>query len=130
MALHGTHWQATSSRGKTLVSSCCSSFPLTSCAQQDSMEDGRENPFLEESLQWIGALVRNQGKNINQLCYVDLIINGRTIHALVDFSASHNFLKKELASELRLRVGLCGASVKVVNSKAKETIGVASTVHI
>jgi hypothetical protein len=38
-------------------------------------------------------------------------------------STSHNFLKKELASELELRVGSCGALVKVVNSKAKETIG-------
>jgi hypothetical protein len=28
MALHGTHWHATSGIGKTLVSFCCSSFSL------------------------------------------------------------------------------------------------------
>jgi hypothetical protein len=57
------------------------------------MAYGRENPFLEEPLKWIHALVDNQGKNLNQLCYVDLIINGRIIDALVDSGASHNFLK-------------------------------------
>jgi hypothetical protein len=46
-------------------------------------------------------------------CYVDLIINGRTIQALVDSGASHNFLWKELASELGLRVGPCVLSIKV-----------------
>jgi hypothetical protein len=48
----------------------------------------------------------------------------------VDYGASHNFLKKELESELGLRVGSCGASIKVVNYKAKETTKVASIVHI
>jgi hypothetical protein len=91
---------------------------------------GRDNPFLEDSLQWIGALDGNQGKNINHLCYVDLIINGRTIQALVDFGASHNFLKKELTSELRLRVGSCNSSIKIIDSKANAVFGFALVVHI
>lgn len=49
---------------------------------------------------------------------------------MVDFGASHNVLKKELASELRLRVELCCAFVKLVNSKAKATTRVAFAVHI
>jgi len=78
MVVLGTNWHATLSRGKTLVSSCCSSFPLTSCAQQYSMY-GREKPLLEDSLQWIGSLDNNQGKSYNHILYVDLIINGRVM---------------------------------------------------
>ena len=48
----------------------------------------------------------------------------------MDSSASHNFIKKELESELRLRVGTCGASVKEINYKIKESIEVTSIVHI
>jgi hypothetical protein len=48
----------------------------------------------------------------------------------VDLSALYNFLKKELASELRIRVGLYGSSVKVVNYEAKAMVGIASTIHI
>ena len=35
-----------------------------------------------------------------------------------------------MAGELRLRAQPFGASIKVVNAKAKETIGVASSVHV
>jgi hypothetical protein len=61
---------------------------------------------------------------------VDLVINGRTMQALVDSGASHNFLKTEVVKELGLRVSPCGAVVKEVNSKEKETTGVSSSVHI
>jgi hypothetical protein len=94
------------------------------------MLDGRENLFLKDHLQWIGALAINQGKNLNQIFYVDLIINGRTIRALVDYSALYNLLKKILESELRLRVGSCGASIKLVNSKDKATTRVSFVAHI
>jgi hypothetical protein len=85
---------------------------------------------LEKSLQQIGSLVGNQGWNIHQLYFVDLIINGRVVHALVDSGVSHNFLRTELASELELRVGLCRASIKALNSKDISIVGVSSTNHI
>jgi hypothetical protein len=75
-------------------------------------------------------LVGNHGQCSHQLCFVDLIINGIEIQALVDSGALHNFLQVELASQLELRVGSCGASIKEVNSKATATTGVASTIHM
>jgi predicted aspartyl protease len=41
---------------------------------------------------------------MHKLCFVDMIINDRTVQALVDTGASHNFLKAELAKELGLKV--------------------------
>jgi hypothetical protein len=54
---------------------------------------------------------------------VELTINRREIEELVESNASYNFLQMELSSELRLRIGSCGASVKVV-------VRVASIFHI
>ena len=42
------------------------------------------------------------------------------------FWSSHNFLKKEIVGELGVGVQSCGASIKAVNTKAKD----ASNVHI
>jgi len=78
----------------------------------------------------VTTFVGDQGKHDHQLCFVDLIINGRMVQGLVDYDASHNFLWKELACVLGLRVWMCEASMKEINSKAKATIGVAYTIHI
>jgi hypothetical protein len=43
----------------------------------------------------------------------------------VVYDGPHNFLKKELESELGLGVRSWDASVKAINSKAKATTGVA-----
>jgi hypothetical protein len=48
----------------------------------------------------------------------------------VDFGASHNLLKEDLARKLGLRVGSCGASIKAINSKDKAIVGVKSTNHM
>jgi hypothetical protein len=69
----------------------------------------------------LGALGGNFGSQDHQLCFVDLVINGRTMQALVDSGASHKFLKTEVEKELGLRVSPCRAAVKEVNSKEKET---------
>jgi predicted aspartyl protease len=67
---------------------------------------------------------------INQQCFVDLVINEIILQSLVDTGASHNFLKTKVAKELGLRFSPCGVVVKVVKSKAKASIGVASLVYI
>jgi hypothetical protein len=61
---------------------------------------------------------------------VDLIINERTMQALTDYGAPHNFFKEELASEIELGFGLCIALVKAINSKAKKTCDVIFAIHI
>jgi len=61
---------------------------------------------------------------------MELIVNRRTIKDLVDLGASHNLLQKEFSDELRIRAHCCDASIKGVNSKAKEVVGVASIVNV
>jgi hypothetical protein len=61
---------------------------------------------------------------------VDLILNGISMKDMVDSSASHNLLRKELASEIELRIVPCDASFKSVKSKEKEVVGVAIEVHV
>lgn len=59
-----------------------------------------------------------------------LIINGRSMQALVESGALHNFLSKELACEAGLRAYPYSSSVKDVNSSTKEVARTASKVHI
>jgi hypothetical protein len=51
----------------------------------------------------LGVLGGKLGSQDHQLSFVDLVINGRIMQALVDSGASHNFLKIEVAKELGLR---------------------------
>jgi hypothetical protein len=65
-----------------------------------------------------------------QLCFLGLVINRRTMQALVDSGVLHNFLKAEVAKEMGIRVSPCRATVKAVNSKEKAATSVSSLVHI
>jgi hypothetical protein len=72
----------------------------------------------------------NIGSQYHLLCFVDLVIKGRKMKYLVESIASHKFMKKKVVKEMGLRVSLCGAMVKEVNSKAMEITGFTSLVHI
>ena len=66
------------------------------------------------------------------LSFVEVLVNGRKVRALVDTGASHNFVKLEVADAIRLKKTSCDVKVKAVNSQAKAAAGIASgvTVHI
>jgi hypothetical protein len=72
----------------------------------------------------------NFGSEYHHFCFLDLVITGRTVQALVDLGASHKFLKTKVAKEMGLKVSSCGVAVKEVNSKEKEVADVASSFHI
>ena len=86
----------------------------------------RVQPCVGQPVQSLGALDGNQEQNWCDLYFVDVIVNGRSVQALVDTGASHYFLPTKLAAEIGLRAQPCEASVKVVNSKAKAATEVAS----
>lgn len=62
---------------------------------------------------------------MNSLGFIDLIVHGKTIQALVDTGATHNFMTTRLAKEAGLMISPSDMEVKVVNSRAK----VAGLVH-
>ena len=62
---------------------------------------------------------------MNSLGFVDLMVHGKTIQALVDTRATHNFMMTRLAKEVGLMIFPSNVEVKAVNSRAK----VAGLVH-
>jgi len=62
---------------------------------------------------------------MNSLGFVDLMVRGKTIPALVDTGATHNFMMTWLAREVGLMILPSNMEVKAVNSRAK----VASLAH-
>lgn len=62
---------------------------------------------------------------MNSLGFVDLMVHGKTIQALADTGATHNFMTTWLAKEVGLMIFPSNVEVKVVNSRAK----VAGLVH-
>ena len=66
------------------------------------------------------------------LSFVEVLVNGRKVRALVDTGASHNFMKLEVVDAIGLKKTSSRIKVKAVNSQAKAAAGIASevTVHI
>eukprot|EP00253_Pinus_taeda_P017999 PITA_17999 len=56
---------------------------------------------------------------INSLGFVDLMVHGKTIQALVDMGATHNLMTIRLAKEVGLMIFPSNVEVKAVNSRAK-----------
>lgn len=67
---------------------------------------------------------------MHQLCFVDMIINGRAVQTLVDTGALRNFLWEQLAKDLVVKITASKKEVKVVNSKEKKETIFASLVHV
>ena len=56
---------------------------------------------------------------INSLGFVDLMVHGKTIQALVDTGATHNFMMTRLAKKVGLMIFPSNVEVKAMNSRAK-----------
>eukprot|EP00253_Pinus_taeda_P002951 PITA_02951 len=66
---------------------------------------------------------------MNSLGFVDLMVRGKTIQALVDTGATHNFMMTRLVREVILTILPLNMEVKVVNSRAK-VVGLAHEVPV
>jgi len=64
---------------------------------------------------------------INSLGFMDLMVHGSTIQALVDTGSTHNFMMTLLAKEVGLMIFPSNVEVKAVNSRAK-VVGLAHEV--
>ena len=64
--------------------------------------------------------------------YVEALVNGKTIQALVDTNATHNFVSEDEAKRLKLQTSKEGGWLKAVNSTTKPSHRVARrvTMHI
>lgn len=56
---------------------------------------------------------------IHSLGFVDLVVHGKTIQALVNTGATHNFMMTRLAKEVGLMIFPSDVEVKLVNSRAR-----------
>ena len=63
--------------------------------------------------------VLNMKSWIHNLGFLDLVVHGKTIQALVDMGAMHNFMTTRLAKEVGLQIFPSDVEVKAVNSRAK-----------
>ncbi|KAG6627028.1 hypothetical protein CIPAW_15G094100 [Carya illinoinensis] len=64
------------------------------------------------------------------LMFVEVLVNGKKSHAMVDSGASHNFIKKEEATRLGIPLKKGQGWLKTVNSEAKPLDGVAHGVEL
>ena len=64
------------------------------------------------------------------LMYVEASINGMKTQVMVDTGASHNFIKKEEAARLGLKLEKGSGWLKTVNSEAKPLDGIARGVEL
>ncbi|XP_068669063.1 uncharacterized protein [Aristolochia californica] len=62
------------------------------------------------------------------LLYLDVLINGFQVKAMVDTGATHNFVSEEEARRLKFKATRDTSRMKVVNSAAREVSGVAKAV--
>jgi len=58
---------------------------------------------------------------IHSLGFIDLVVHGKAIQALVDKGATHNFMTTRLAREVGLMIFPLNVEFKAVNSRAKVT---------
>ena len=66
------------------------------------------------------------------LMYVETLVNGKATKALMDTGDTHNFVSEDDTKRLELQASKEGSWLKVVNSAAKPSHGVARrvTLHI
>ncbi|KAG9444875.1 hypothetical protein H6P81_016215 [Aristolochia fimbriata] len=64
------------------------------------------------------------------LLFLDLLLSGIKVKALVDTGATHNFISEEEAKCLGLSWEKDGSQMKVINSAVKEACGIAKSVRV
>ncbi|XP_068636916.1 uncharacterized protein [Aristolochia californica] len=106
-------------------------------ATQTEMDNGGIEPRMG-SLTLLNAVVRSKEEKAaplsirpsRELLFISLTLVGHTVKAMVDTSATHNFLLEEEARRLRIRGEKDGSKMKAINSAAREVQGIARNVPV
>ena len=86
-------------------------------AEDEKGQFNEEVPSKVNPLQSLNAL--SVGGNSKGLSYMQVEMNGNGAEAMLDTSATHNFVDESIVQRLGLKVSKCPSKIKAVNSKAK-----------
>ncbi|XP_068644858.1 uncharacterized protein [Aristolochia californica] len=70
-------------------------------------------------------VAQSAAHSVKELMYIDVCLNDKNTQAMIDTGATHNFISREEAKRLGLKLEKDVCRMKAVNSKAKPVIGVA-----
>ncbi|GMP43785.1 hypothetical protein CsSME_00013016 [Camellia sinensis var. sinensis] len=93
----------------------------------------KEEALHMGSLHLLNAIKSKHATSIQNdkgLMYVEVSLNGKPTHAMVDVGATHNFVSVEEARRLELKTSKESGWLKAVNSEAKPLHGVACGIDI
>ena len=107
---------------------CLRKEKLNVITAKEGEKSGSEVPKRANPLQLLNVI---QAKaTYKGLMYVELLTGGQKIVALVDNGATHNFISTREIARLGLKLANDDNKLKVVNSQAQETHGLAKNVAI
>ena len=107
---------------------CPKKEKLSAIRAEDGESSGSEAPMRANPLQLLNAI--RADATHKGLMYVELLIGGQKIVALVDSGATHNFISTRETARLGLKLAKDESKLKAVNSQAQETHGLAKNVAI
>lgn len=98
---------------------------------EEKVDEAPEKVCRMGTLQLLNTLETQDASETKNLMFVDVEIHGRSISALVDTGATHNFMSEDIAKELGVVMTKKGKGLmKSVNAQAKQIIGVARGVRV
>ncbi|RWR95040.1 gag-asp_proteas domain-containing protein [Cinnamomum micranthum f. kanehirae] len=93
-------------------------------------ERKQDEPSRVNPLQLLNAIQNEGPSQTNSLIYLKVVLNGNLASAMVDTSATHNFVAKRVVSRLGLSLTKGQSQMKAMNSDAKPIVGMANDVTL
>ncbi|KAL3626889.1 hypothetical protein CASFOL_029294 [Castilleja foliolosa] len=113
--------------GDHRVHDCPNKTKLNALMRELEKETDEEDVHLVNPIQLLGALTADrQPSKAKGLMYVNVLVNGREVEAMIDSGATHNFVSEREIARLRLGLLKLANKVKAVNSDARSVKGVAN----
>ena len=91
--------------------------------------DSDEGPSRFNPLQLLNV-IRGQSTNSKALMFVETLVNGVQVKAMMDSGATHNFVATRESERLGLKLKEDTIQIKAVNSKAQKIQGIAKNVAV
>ena len=91
--------------------------------------DSDEGPSRVNPLQLLNV-IRGQSTTPNALMFVETLVNGVRVKAMMDSGATHNFVATRESERLGLNLREDTSQIKAVNSKAQKIQGIAKNVAV